>query len=99
MIVQKYGTPADSAYAHVALLSEVPPNDLDTMPTLEECTGDFDDNEVSVPFTFVAFSSSIAPGRDLSQFGWLIPHARSTPPVLKGSVLTLRAMAHYDFLL
>jgi hypothetical protein len=71
MIVQNYGTPAGSAYAHAAMLSDVPPNDHVIVPTLEECTDDFGDSEVSVPFTYVAFSSSIVPGRDLSQF-WVV---------------------------
>jgi hypothetical protein len=65
MIVKEYGTPAGSAFANNALVSDVPTDDLATMPTLEECKDDFDANEVSVLFTFVAFSSSIAPGRDL----------------------------------
>jgi hypothetical protein len=68
MIVKKHGTPAGCASAHVAMLSDVPIDDPCPMPTLEECTGEFDDIEVSVPFTFVGFSSSIAPGRNLSQF-------------------------------
>jgi hypothetical protein len=50
------------------MVSDVPTYDHDTLPTLEECTDKFDDNEVSVPVTSLAFSSSIAPGRDLSQF-------------------------------
>jgi hypothetical protein len=68
MIVQKYGTPTGSSSAHTALLSDGPLVDPDTMPTLEDCTDEFDDCEVRVPFTSVAFSSFIAPGRDLSQF-------------------------------
>jgi hypothetical protein len=46
------------------------------MPTLEECTEKNDDTEVSVPFTSIAFPSSIAPGRDLSQF-WVVDSACS----------------------
>jgi hypothetical protein len=58
------------------MLSDVPSGDLDTMHTLEECTDELDDYVVSVPFTPVAFSSSIAPGRDLSQF-WVVGSACS----------------------
>jgi hypothetical protein len=68
MIIQKYGTRGGYASAHVAMLSDVLIDDLGALPTLEECTDEFDDIEVSVPFTFVAFSSSIALGRDLSLF-------------------------------
>jgi hypothetical protein len=69
LIIQKYGTPvAGSASAHAALLSDVLTDEPDSHPTLEECTDEFYDIEVSVPFTSVAFSSSLAPGRDLSQF-------------------------------
>jgi hypothetical protein len=67
MIIQNYGTPAGSAFAHAAMLSDVPTDDPNTLPTLKECTDEFDDTEVSVPFTYVAFSSPIAPGRDLFQ--------------------------------
>jgi hypothetical protein len=38
------------------------------MPTLKECDGEYDDTEVSVPFSSIAFSSSVAHGRDLSRF-------------------------------
>jgi hypothetical protein len=76
MIVKKYGTLAGCASADAALLSDVPLDDPDTMPTLEECTDDFDDTEVSVPFSSVALSSSFAPGRDLSQF-WVVDSACS----------------------
>jgi hypothetical protein len=77
LIIQKYGTPAaGSASTHAALPSDVPIEDPDTLPTLEECTDEFDDIEVSVPFISVAFSSSIAPGRDLSQF-WVVDSACS----------------------
>jgi hypothetical protein len=74
LIIQKYGTSA--GFAHVALLSDVPTDDHDTLPTLEECPYKFDDTEVSVPFTSVAFSSSIVPGRDLSHF-WVVDSACS----------------------
>jgi hypothetical protein len=43
MIVKKYGTPAGCASAHTAIMRDVPTDDLDTMPTLEECTDEFDD--------------------------------------------------------
>jgi hypothetical protein len=46
------------------------------MPTLEECTYEYDDSEVSVSFNYVSFSSSLAPGRDLSQF-WVVDSACS----------------------
>jgi hypothetical protein len=46
------------------------------MPTLEDCTDEYDDTEVRVPFSSVAFSSSISPGRDLSYF-LVIDYARS----------------------
>jgi hypothetical protein len=62
MIVLKYDTPSGSASMHAALLSE-----SDKLPTLEDCTDEYDDTEVSVPFNSVAFSSSITLGRDLSQ--------------------------------
>jgi hypothetical protein len=71
MIIQKYGTPGGTAPAHDALLSDVPTDDPDVTPTLEECTYEYDDTAMSVPFTSVAFSSSLALGRDLSQF-WVI---------------------------
>jgi hypothetical protein len=68
MIVQKYGTPGGSASPHTAMLSDVPTYDVDALPTLEDFTYECDDSEVSVPFNSIAFSSSLAPGRDLSQF-------------------------------
>jgi hypothetical protein len=71
MIIQKYGTPGGFAFAHAALLSDVTANDTDSLPTLEDCTYEHDDTEVSVPFSSVAFSSSLTPGRDLSQF-WVV---------------------------
>jgi hypothetical protein len=65
MIVQKYGTPGGSTSTHVALLSDAPTDDHDVLPTLEDCRDEYDDTEVSVPFSSVAFSSSLALGRDL----------------------------------
>jgi hypothetical protein len=61
MIVQKYG-----ALAHAVLLSDVPADDTDSLPTLEDCTDEYDDTEVRVHFSSVTFSSSLIPGRDLS---------------------------------
>jgi hypothetical protein len=107
MIIQKYGTPSGSASAHAALLSYVPADDADSLPTLEDCTYEYDDTEVRV--RFVAFSSSLTPGRGLSHF-WVVYSACSinliafrsdfatfTPPPLPlawvGSVSTLRAVA------
>jgi hypothetical protein len=66
MIIQKYGTPCGFAYAHAALLSDVTADDADGLPTLEDCTDEYDDTEVSVSLNSVAFSSSLTPGRDLS---------------------------------
>jgi hypothetical protein len=68
MILHKYGTVGGSAYAHAALLSDVTADDNDILPTLEDCTDEYDDTEVSVPFSYVAFSTFLTPGRDLSQF-------------------------------
>jgi hypothetical protein len=73
MTVQKYGAARGTTYAHAALLSDVhaddaPADDTDSLSTLEDCVDDYDDDEVSVPFSSVAFSSSLAPGRNLSQF-------------------------------
>jgi hypothetical protein len=77
MIIQKYGTPGGSATAQAALLSDVTAaDDPGGLPTLEDCTDNYDDTEVSVPFSSVAFSSSLTPGRDLSQF-WVIDSACS----------------------
>jgi hypothetical protein len=59
MIIEKYGAPGDFPSAHSALLSDVPADDWDSLPTLEECTDEHDDTEVSVPFSSVAFSSSL----------------------------------------
>jgi hypothetical protein len=41
---------------------------LVVLPTLEECTKEYDNTKVSVPFTSVAFSSSLALGCDLFEF-------------------------------
>jgi hypothetical protein len=71
MVIQEYGTPA-----HSALVSNVPTDDPGVMPTLEECRDEYDGTEVSFPFTSVALSSSLALGRDLSQF-WVIDSAMS----------------------
>jgi hypothetical protein len=68
MIIQKYGTHGGCASAHAAMLSDVPTDDPGVMPTLEDCTDEYDDIDVSVPFTSVALLSSIAPSRDLSRF-------------------------------
>jgi hypothetical protein len=76
MIVHKHGTPGGSASTHAALLSDVPIDESDGLPTLEDCTDEYDDTEVSVPFSYVAFSSSIAHGRDLSQH-WVVDSACS----------------------
>jgi hypothetical protein len=59
MTILKYGAPGGSHSAHAALLSDVPADDSDSLPTLEECKDDYDDTEVSVPFSSVAFSSSL----------------------------------------
>jgi hypothetical protein len=91
------------------MLSDVPADDDDSLPTLEDCTYEYDDTEVSVPLSYVAFSSSLTLSRDLSQF-WVVDSACSisltafrsdfatfTPPLLPlawvGSVSTLRAVA------
>jgi hypothetical protein len=76
MIIKKYGTHGGSASAHAAMLSDVTADDTDSLPTLEDCTYEYDDTEVSVPFSSVAFSSSLTPGRDLSQF-WVVYSACS----------------------
>jgi hypothetical protein len=76
MIVPKHGTPGGSALKHAALLSDVPIDEYDGPPTLEDCTDEYDDTEVSVPFSSVAFSSSITPCRDLSQ-NWVVDSACS----------------------
>jgi hypothetical protein len=79
MITHKYGTHASSAFAHATLRSDVTDvtaDDTDSLPTLEDCTDEYDDTEVSVPFSSVAFSPSLTPGRDLSQF-WVVDSACS----------------------
>jgi hypothetical protein len=69
LIVKKYGN-SSHASARAALLSDLshedtsPREPLD-VPTLEKCTGVYDDTEVSLSFSSVAFSSSLTPGRDL----------------------------------
>jgi hypothetical protein len=50
------------------MLSDITADDTDILPTIEDCTDEYHDTEVSVPFNSVAFSSSLTPGRDLSQF-------------------------------
>jgi hypothetical protein len=65
MIIQKYGTHGSCVSARNVLLSDVPADDTDSLPTLEDCIDEYDDTEVSVPFSFVAFSSSLTHGRDL----------------------------------
>jgi hypothetical protein len=77
MMAQKHGTLGGSPSAHAALLSDVPPDDVDILPDLEDCTDEYDDTEVSVPFNCIAFSSSLAPGCDLSQF-WVVDSACSS---------------------
>jgi hypothetical protein len=81
MTVQKYGAPGGTTYAHSALLSDVPADDAPaddsgSLPTLEDYANDYDDDEVSVPFRSVAFSSSLTPGRNMSQF-WVVDSACS----------------------
>jgi hypothetical protein len=81
MIVQKYGTLGGNFYAHAALLSDVSHEDFHVhayvdMSTLEECTDEYDDGEVSVFFNYVVFLSSLTPGRDLSHF-WVVDSACS----------------------
>jgi hypothetical protein len=51
------------------------------VPTLEECTDDYGDTSVSVPFSACAFSFSLAPGRDLSQL-WVVDLACSISTVV-----------------
>jgi hypothetical protein len=76
MIIQNYGTRGGSPSAYAALLSEVTADDPAGLPTLEDCTDEYDDSEVSVTFNSVAFSSSLTPGRDVSQF-WVVDLACS----------------------
>jgi hypothetical protein len=68
MIIQKYGTHGGCASAHAALLSDVTADDSHSMSILEDCTDEYDNTEVSVPLSSVAFTSYLTPGRDLSQF-------------------------------
>jgi hypothetical protein len=68
LIIHKFGAPGGSHSAHAALLSDVPTDDSDSPPPLEECTDEYDDTEVSVPSSSVAFSSSLTHGRNLSLF-------------------------------
>jgi hypothetical protein len=85
MAVQKYGGPGGTTSAHAALLSDVPSDDApaddaDSLPTLEVCADDCDDDEVSVPFSYVAFSSpspQVVTSHSSSSF---IPPARLTSP-------------------
>jgi hypothetical protein len=76
LIVQKYGTPNGIAIRVRGLLSDISraypsPHPALDVSALQECTDDYDDTEVSVPFSFVAFSPSFPPGRDLCQF-WVV---------------------------
>jgi hypothetical protein len=65
-IVHKYGTLGGSAPTHAAMLSDVPTDEHDIKPSLEDCTYEYNDTEVSILFDCVAYSSSLALGRDLS---------------------------------
>jgi hypothetical protein len=81
MLVQKYNAPGGTTSTHATLLSDVPADDApaddaDSLPTLEDCADDCDDDGVSVPFSFAAFSSSLTPCRNLSQF-WVVDSACS----------------------
>jgi hypothetical protein len=81
MTVRKYGAPGGPISAHAAMLSDVPADDApaddaDSLPTLEDCADDCDDGEVSVPFSSMAFSSSLTRGRNLSHF-WAVDSACS----------------------
>jgi hypothetical protein len=60
-------------------LSDITPEgalDIDDAPTLDECIYEYDDTKVSVSFVSVAFSYSLALGRDLSTF-WVVDSAGS----------------------
>jgi hypothetical protein len=72
----EYATHGGSASPHAALQSDVPLDESDSLPTLEDCTDEYDDTEVSVPFGSIAFSSSITHGRDLSQH-WVVDSSYS----------------------
>jgi hypothetical protein len=76
MIIKKYGTLGGNAHAHAAMLSVVPTYDTEVMSTPEECTDEYDDTGVSLPFSSFTFSYSLAPYRDLSQF-WVVDSACS----------------------
>jgi hypothetical protein len=76
LIIQKYGTPGGSHSVHAVVLSDVPADDSTSLPTLEECTDEYDDTEASVPFNSVAFSSSLTPARNLSHH-WVVDSACS----------------------
>jgi hypothetical protein len=76
MIIKKYGAPRGYTFAHAAILSDVPAEDTDSLPTLEDCTDEYDDTEVSVPFSSFAKSFSLTPGRDLS-YVWVVDSACS----------------------
>jgi hypothetical protein len=81
MIIHRYGSLGGTASTHIVLMSDVPLDDslvhasLD-MSTLEGCIDEHDDIEVSVPFTYVAFSSSLTPSCDLSK-SWIVYSACS----------------------
>jgi hypothetical protein len=72
LIVHKYGH-NNIAPARAALLSDLshadtfPHAPLD-VPTVEECTDVYDDTKVSLSFSSVAFTSSLTPGCELSNF-------------------------------
>jgi hypothetical protein len=68
MIIHQYDTPRGTAHTHVALLSDVCTDENDVMPTPEECSDEYDDIEVSFPFSSAASSSSLALGRNFSRF-------------------------------
>jgi hypothetical protein len=81
MLVQKYGAAGGTTSAHAAMLSDVqaddaPADDADSLPTPKDFADDCDDDEMSVPFNSLAFSSSLAPNRNLSQF-WVVDSACS----------------------
>jgi hypothetical protein len=90
-------------------MSEVTADDPAGLPTLEDCTDNYDDTEVSVPLSYVALSSSLTPGSELSQFrvadsacsinltafrGDFVTFTHPPLPLAwVGSVSTLRALA------
>jgi hypothetical protein len=72
-IIHKYGTSGGTASAYTALLSDIPLDDSHVLssldvPTMEECTHEYEDTKVSAPSTSIVFSSSLTPGRNLCQF-------------------------------